>query len=94
MDFNWFICSYQLFSYEQKREIYCITLNTTYCNHVIEPVSVMQSGFMASEIVKQYKWRHARTEGETVGHGCPHRESDGSSASPRPFCRCCISGIV
>lgn len=21
MDFNWFICSYQLFSYEQKREI-------------------------------------------------------------------------
>ncbi len=52
---NWFICSYQLFSYEQKREIYCITLNTTYCNHVIEPVSVMQSGFMASEIVKQYK---------------------------------------
>ncbi len=55
MDFNWFICSYQLFSYEQKREIYCITLNTTYCNHVIESVSVMQSGFMASEIVKQYK---------------------------------------
>ncbi len=55
VDFNWFICSYQLFSYEQKREIYCITLNTTYCNHVIESVSVMQSGFMASEIVKQYK---------------------------------------
>ncbi len=21
VDFNWFICSYQLFSYEQKREI-------------------------------------------------------------------------
>ena len=35
--------------------LYCITLNTAYCNHVIEPVSVMQSGFMASEIVKQYK---------------------------------------
>ncbi len=34
--------------------VYCITLNTAYCNHVIEPVSVMQSGFMASEIVKQY----------------------------------------
>ena len=41
MDFNWFICSYQLFSYEQKREI-----NSSYRTeqHVIkEPDAQTQS---------------------------------------------------
>ena len=32
MDFNWFICSYQLFSYEQKREINSSLPNRTTCH--------------------------------------------------------------
>ena len=40
----------------KKLYLYRITLNTAQCNDMLEPGSVMQSGFTASELVKQDRW--------------------------------------